>query len=74
MAPPRKKKKRPAVADAIRAARQAAGLTQQALADAAGLTQGHVAKFESGRNCPPLRTLRRLAEALGVTAAALVGE
>lgn len=52
--------------------RKAKGFTQQALADALGLTQGAVAHWESGRRQPPLAMLRRIAEALGVQVAGLI--
>ena len=41
------------------------GLTQQELAERAGMTQSVVARVESGRANPSLTTLERLAEALG---------
>lgn len=46
--------------------RKSRGFTQQALAQAVGLTQGAVAHWESGRRQPPLAMLRKIAEALGV--------
>ena len=52
--------------------RKRAGLTQQELADALGVTQAAVANWETGRRCPPVKTLLRLAEALGCTIADLI--
>ena len=41
-------------------------LTQQALADAGGLTKGYLSKIESSNTSPPVSTLINLAKALGV--------
>ncbi|HXP85149.1 MAG TPA: helix-turn-helix transcriptional regulator [Bryobacteraceae bacterium] len=46
-------------------ARNRAGLTQQELARKMGTTQPVVARLESGRVRPSMRTLGRLAEAAG---------
>ena len=46
-------------------ARNRAGLTQQALARKMGTTQPVVARLESGRTRPSMRTLERLAKATG---------
>lgn len=52
----------------IKACRVALGLTQQALAERAGLSQPHVQMIEAGkRREPQLRTVARIAEALGLT-------
>ena len=64
---------RPPLGPRIRAARLAAGLTQQALAQQLGLGYGlSVSRWERGANEPDLATLRRLAAALSVTAGSLV--
>ena len=52
-----------AVAKAVIAARNRAGLTQVELARKMGTTQPVVARMESGRIQPSLRTLQRLAAA-----------
>jgi transcriptional regulator with XRE-family HTH domain len=52
-------------ASAVIEARNRAGLTQQALARKMGTTQPVVARLESGRTRPSMRTLERLAEATG---------
>jgi len=52
-----------AVAKAVMAARSRAGLTQTELARKMGTTQPVVARMESGRIQPSLRTLQRLARA-----------
>jgi transcriptional regulator with XRE-family HTH domain len=53
-------------AQALRRLREKAGLTQQALADAAGLHRVQVARFEAGRFAPRWDAVQRLADALGV--------
>ena len=52
-----------AVAKAVIAARNRAGLTQMELARKMGTTQPVVARMEGGRIQPSLRTLQRLAAA-----------
>jgi transcriptional regulator with XRE-family HTH domain len=47
------------------AARVRAGLTQEQLAQRMGTTQSVIARLESGRRMPGVRTLERLAEATG---------
>ncbi|MCA1779759.1 MAG: helix-turn-helix domain-containing protein [Xanthomonadaceae bacterium] len=46
--------------------RQYRGLTQQALADAAGVGKSHISQIESGTKTGSVKCLRRLAEALRV--------
>src|SRR5215471_6396817 len=53
------------LASALIDARTRAGLTQQELAKKMGTTQPVVARLESGRVRPSMRTLERLAEATG---------
>jgi transcriptional regulator with XRE-family HTH domain len=53
------------LASAVIDARNRAGLTQKALAKKMGTTQPVVARLESGRIRPSLRTLERLALATG---------
>ena len=50
----------------IRHHRKAAKMTQQALADALGVSWGCVAKWEGGQRTPSLVRLSAIAEALGV--------
>jgi transcriptional regulator with XRE-family HTH domain len=52
-----------ALAKAVIAARNRAGLTQAELATRMGTTQPVVARMEGGRVQPSLRTLQRLAQA-----------
>ena len=54
-----------ALAKAVIAARNRAGLTQSELAHKMGTTQPVVARMEGGRVQPSLRTLHRLAQATG---------
>lgn len=56
------------IAHNLRRLREAAGLSQQALGEAAGLpSNAHVSHIESGRiDDPNTKTLRSLAKALGV--------
>ena len=49
----------------IREARLAAGLTQEELADRAGVTQSVISDYERGRRQPTLPNLERLIEATG---------
>ncbi len=59
--------------DRVRHLREMKGLTQKSLADAIGLTAGHVHKIEAGAVLDmKLSTLRALAEALGTTIDPLV--
>ena len=48
----------------IRSAREAAGVSQESLARRLGTTQPAVARLESGRTSPTVRTLRRALSAL----------
>ena len=54
-----------ALAAAVIDARSRVGLTQQELAKKMGTTQPVVARLESGRGRPSMRTLERLAKATG---------
>ena len=49
----------------LKAARIAAGMTQTQLAEAAGLQQRDVSRYESGKHEPGALTLKRMAQALG---------
>ena len=46
-------------------ARQETGLTQKELSERTGITQGDISKLENGNANPSIRTLKRLAEAMG---------
>ena len=51
----------------LRAARERAGLTQEGLAEAAGVSTGLIGQLESAATLPSLPTIERLARALGVS-------
>ena len=48
-------------------ARNAEGLTQKELSERSGIAQGDISKLENGNANPSIRTLRRLAAAMGKT-------
>lgn len=52
----------------VRLLRRLTGLTQSRLADLAGTSQPTIAAYESGSKTPNLRTMRRLARAVGLEA------
>lgn len=56
----------------VRQARQKAGLSQEALADKAGIDRTYVSGVERGVRNPTVTVLARLAGALGVPVAALL--
>lgn len=55
----------------LREARRNAGLSQQALADRAGIDRATISLIENDRESPRTDTVLRLADVLGVTPAAL---
>ena len=55
------------MAERIRSARAALGITQAGLAEAVGVTRSAVAQWETGRSGQVGSTLTRLAEILGVS-------
>lgn len=61
----------PALAAAIRALREARGLTQEDAAHAASLTVGSYARIERGQADPAWSTVQRIAQALGASTAEL---
>jgi transcriptional regulator with XRE-family HTH domain len=56
----------------LRAARLAAGLTQEALAERAELHPTYISNTERGYSCPTIYTVARLAKALKIDAGDLV--
>jgi len=54
--------------------RQARHLTQDQLAEAAGVAQVSISKIELGKSSPRASTLLKLAHALGCSLEAIVGE
>lgn len=57
----------------IKVWREHRGLTQQALADAAGITKGYLSQLEAGNRAGTTRRLSRLAQALRIDADDLIG-
>lgn len=53
--------------DAVRRARAAAGLTQEDLADKAGLDRSYVGGVERGERNPTLEVIAKLAKGLGIS-------
>ncbi|MBI4564588.1 MAG: helix-turn-helix transcriptional regulator [Planctomycetes bacterium] len=51
----------------IRVLREKKGMTQEDLAERAGLTQSHVSRLEDGKHSPSNVTLRKIAKALRVS-------
>ena len=56
-----------AVVQAIIDARKNAGLNQKELSERTGIAQGDISKLENGNANPSIRTLQRLAAAMGMT-------
>ena len=54
-----------AIIQAIIDARQETGLTQRELSERTGIAQSDISKPENGNANPSIRTLKRLAEAMG---------
>lgn len=59
-------------ASPLRAWREHKGMTLQVLADAAGVSRAYVSQIESAKRNGSTRTLKRLADALGVPVGALI--
>jgi transcriptional regulator with XRE-family HTH domain len=62
------------IAENIKTLRKQKKFTLQELADLTGLTKGYLSKIERSQKAPPYSTLNRIAMALGVDAAFLLGE
>ena len=62
------------IGENMQRARVAAGLSQQQFAVKLGVAVATASRWETGKNVPPVPTLRRIAAALDVTLAALVEE
>lgn len=58
----------------LREIREGKGVTLRALKKASGVAVSSLARFEAGKGDPQLSTLRKLAKALNVTVAELIGE
>ncbi|MFL5262139.1 MAG: helix-turn-helix domain-containing protein [Anaeromyxobacteraceae bacterium] len=57
----------------VRKLRAKKNLSQKALADKIGISVSYVSMLERGQRSPPLETIEKMAKALGVTPAALLG-
>lgn len=64
----------PTIAQNLRSARQASGLTQFRVALAMDVKERTYCRWESGETVPSVATLRRLAEVLGVSISTLIQE
>lgn len=62
-----------ATARVVRAARKKAKLSQEALAEIAGLHRTYVSLLERGRRSPTLTTIEAIGRALGMGPAAIIG-
>ena len=60
------------VAERIKKLRKAKGITQEQLAELAGLNRTHLYRLETGKQSMTLRTLKLVADALGVRVRELV--
>ena len=54
-----------AIMKAMLEARIESGMTQKELADRSGITQADISRLENGNGNPSIRTLKRLANAMG---------
>jgi transcriptional regulator with XRE-family HTH domain len=57
----------------VRRLRSKKKLSQKALADKVGISVSYVSMLERGQRSPPLETIEKMAKALSVTPAALLG-
>ncbi len=57
----------------VRRLRSKKRLSQKALADKVGISVSYVSMLERGQRSPPLETIEKMAKALGVSPAALLG-
>lgn len=57
----------------LKAARIAKGVTQAELAQRIGVTTQAISSFEKGTKAPKMETVKRIAEALGISVAELYG-
>jgi XRE family transcriptional regulator, regulator of sulfur utilization len=68
---PRTEDPQPALGAAVRELRTQKGVTQEDLAHLAGVRTGAISLLERGRSNPAWGTVRRIAQALGVSVADL---
>lgn len=62
----------PSFGTLVIAARKASGMTQHELAAKSAISRGQLANIETDRTDVPLKTLQRIADALGISAKELV--
>ena len=62
------------LASRLRARRKSLGLTQRQLAELAGTDQSHISRLEQGRKGATTAMLHRIAQALGLSLAELLGD
>ena len=62
------------IAELIRLTRQQKGLSQSELANRSGVDLKSLSRYELGTSIPPANVLKDLADAMGVSADALLGE
>jgi transcriptional regulator with XRE-family HTH domain len=62
------------VAENIKAVRKQRGVSQDQLAELAGIDRAHLYRLESGKQSMTLRTLKLIADALQVRVRDLIGE
>ncbi len=58
----------------LREIREGKGVSLRALKKRSGVAVSSLARYEAGQGDPQLSTLRKIAKALGVTVAELIGE
>ena len=56
-----------AIIQAMIDARKSRGITQKELSERTGIAQGDISKLENGNGNPSVRTLQRLASAMGMS-------
>lgn len=61
-----------ALGDELRRAREAAQLTQEQVAVAAGIDRAHLSLLENDHKSPTVDTLRRICRALGIAASEIL--
>ena len=57
---------------ALQKARQEAGLSQEALAELAGLDRSYISLLEQGKRQPSIRVLFQLSDAMGISATSFI--
>lgn len=53
------------ISELIRSSRVEAGMTQKQLSELSGIPQANISRIESGKICPSVGALKRIADALG---------